>query len=170
MTTENTIKKNAEHICVACKASFRFKSLLKNHIRKEHFNRVGLVPHTETQKVNQVWYEKVGETNIIVEIKKISDNKLLIKKLNEDTTITPTELKHRNFDVRKQYPLLGSKMNKTAVEACRVCQKMFGVRLLSKHFAASHANYVKEECETCGATFKRLINCARHICPKNDIK
>ncbi|CAK1554254.1 unnamed protein product [Leptosia nina] len=66
--------------CTGCGKPFNRLMKLKYHIRSAHFNLKSVVPTLETKHVNDIWYESVINTNDVVEMRKESDTKIIIKK------------------------------------------------------------------------------------------
>lgn len=83
---DEPIKSKVKFPCTACGISFCEKRILDKHIRKIHFNtEVNGEPSHFGKLVNDKWIEKVINTNTCVEITKVSNNVLMIKKCPEGT-------------------------------------------------------------------------------------
>lgn len=91
-------------MCKACQLKFSTARDLRFHIREFHFNLLTKVPYCSLKKVNQVWFEKVENSKNIVEIKKATENMLLLRKLDDNTAIKVGELPTNVLDLRGMYP------------------------------------------------------------------
>lgn len=129
-----------KHTCVACLMKFQYVCQLKYHIRKQHFNLTGQTPYCDLKSINQVWFEKVLNTNVIVEIKKLGHNYLLIRKLNENTSIKVTDSEREVFDLRVNYPLSSETkvLTKQGMASCRLCSKVCTKKHWKKHIEEFH--------------------------------
>ncbi|KAF9406175.1 hypothetical protein HW555_013358 [Spodoptera exigua] len=158
-------KNNTKHKCVACKKQFYYNCLLKYHIRREHFNLKAFRPYWETQNVNQIWFERVLNTNFLAKMTKISNNEIAVQKLKEGTNIKPTEMEREEWNLNFLYPTNGKQPLK-----CRICSETYTREKFTKHFKESHGLVLKKYCEKCRKRFKSAMAGANHVCMKSTVE
>ncbi|XP_035457350.1 uncharacterized protein LOC118281027 [Spodoptera frugiperda] len=158
-------KNNTKHKCVACKKQFHYNCLLKYHIRREHFNLKGYRPYYETQNINQIWFEKVLNTDFLAKMTKISNNEIAVQKLNEGTTIKPTEMVCEEIDLHFLYPT-----NRSQPLKCSLCSETYAREKFKKHFMESHGLMLKKSCDKCKQKFVSPTGVVDHICPESAVE
>lgn len=149
--------------CDVCNQTFSKDFLLRIHIRKFHFNLKAKVPYAEIKKVNQVWFEKVLNTNKIIEIKKTGNNTLVLRKLDDNTAIKITDNDRQTIDLSNMYPTYNAKEKKTN---CKYCNKNILKRDHKKHVDEVHLKKTKHNCNNCNRSFKRSYQYLQHQCGK----
>lgn len=155
-------KFNGKFQCNVCQSSYPQLCLLKYHIRKAHFNLTSHPPYCELQKVNQVWFERVLNTNIIVEMRKMDHNTIIIKKLDGSLNVQVLEKYRKLIDLRSVYPI-GRSMERVT---CHLCKKIYVKRDMKKHMDEKHCKIAKHKCNNCCRTFKRSYAFLKHVCNK----
>lgn len=148
--------------CVVCKHNFSSDFLLRIHIRKFHFNLKSKVPYAEIKKVNQTWFEKVLNSNKIIEIKKTGKNTLVLRKLEDSTAIKVMDVNDsETIDLSNMYPTHNPKSQQTK---CKYCNKLYLKRDYKKHVDEVHLNKTKHNCNNCHRNFKRSYQYLKHQC------
>lgn len=137
--------------------------LLRIHIRKFHFNLKAKVPYAEIKKVNQIWFEKVLNSNKIIEIKKTGKNTLVLRKLDDNTAIKIMDGDRQTIDLSSMYPTYNTKAKKLN---CKYCNKYILKRDHKKHIDEVHLKKTKHNCNNCNRSFKRLYQYLQHQCGK----
>lgn len=128
--------KNYRHMCQACQINFFHQRDLKHHIREYHFNLLSNAPYSDFKKVNQVWFEKVMNSKNIVEIKKVAQNILLMRKLDDNTAMKVSSHDTEVIDLRDVYPTLYKYKMK-----CDYCFKSYDKGYINKHINDVHLKY-----------------------------
>ncbi|XP_022833990.1 zinc finger protein 624-like [Spodoptera litura] len=158
-------KNNTKHKCVACKKQFHYNCLLKYHIRREHFNLKSFRPYYETQNINQIWFEKVLNTDFLAKMTKLSNNMIAVQKLNEGTTIKPTEIVPEEIDLHLLYPT-----NRTQPLKCSLCSEPYTRKKLKRHFKEIHGLVLKKVCDKCKKKFRSPMGVVNHICSESSVE
>ncbi|XP_049884304.1 zinc finger protein 568-like isoform X2 [Pectinophora gossypiella] len=151
--------KEKVHHCNVCSKTYKLKKLLTYHIRRHHFNLQAKIPYAERKKVNQVWFEKVLNSNKILEIKKASENTLIMRGLDENTGIKVPVVNDKVIDLSNIYPV-----DRHSIVTCDLCQKSFQKRNFKKHYEEIHLNKKKMHCNNCNQVFKRAYQFLQHRC------
>lgn len=149
--------------CHVCERKFPRKITLFYHIRRIHFNLQAKIPYAELKKVNQVWFEKVLNSDIVVEIKKTGQNTLIIRKLDENTNIKVTDTNTEIIDLSSLYPV--AKAIEPRVD-CDICKRSYVKKDYKKHFQEIHMKSIKHHCNNCKRNFKRSYQYLQHVCNK----
>nr|XP_026490667.1 zinc finger protein 320-like [Vanessa tameamea] len=158
-------KQLPSNTCSACEKSFANKGGLKYHIRRSHFNLVTKIPSYSKKQINQVWFEKVLNTDSIVEIKKSGNNVLLIRKYTDNKQVRVQECKVL-LDLSTLYPT----GNRVTTTECEICKMVILDRDFKKHYDEKHSEVKKHHCNNCNMTFKRSYFFVRHTCNKKKRK
>ncbi|KAI5639284.1 hypothetical protein NE865_08144 [Phthorimaea operculella] len=153
----NTVKFS----CQVCNNDFKTSTALRYHIRSQHFNLQAKIPYAEYKKVNQIWFEKVQNSNKIMEIRKTGHNTLIMRTLDENTGIKVNEVNRKIIDLNHLYP---SESEKNVRVICDECGKSCLKRDFKKHFEETHLNKKRHECNLCKRTFKRSYLFLQHKC------
>ncbi|XP_028167186.1 zinc finger protein 568-like [Ostrinia furnacalis] len=148
--------------CPGCDKPFAEMFQLRYHIRRQHFNLKAKLPYCNQKKVNQVWFERVHNSNNVMEIRKTGPNTLVMRKLDENTAIKVAEQNTEEIDLTHIYPT-GEMVGKVE---CKICQKEYERKSIKKHMEEVHYNKRKHHCNNCDSTFKRLYQFLKHVCTK----
>ncbi|KAM3955054.1 uncharacterized protein ACR2FA_011063 [Aphomia sociella] len=136
-SNEKKIKKSH---CYVCDRNFSNVWDLRYHIRQTHFNLKARSPYCDIKKINQVWFEKVQNTNYILEIKKTGQNSLSLRRMNENTAIKVLERHTEVIDLDYMYPTTrqSTKKSPSVYVECELCKKKFLKRYLLCHKLKKH--------------------------------
>ncbi|XP_059050330.1 uncharacterized protein LOC131845303 [Achroia grisella] len=136
----NSSKELKGSYCHVCNLHYRTVWDLRYHIRQTHFNLKAKTPYCNMKKVNQVWFEKVQNSNNIIEVRKTGANSLVIRKLSEKTAIKVNDMDTDVVDLTHLYPTLKRvrvKTGKVTIQ-CDICQKRVLKRYLVHHKLFKH--------------------------------
>lgn len=134
---------------------------MKYHIRREHYNLKAKIPLSINKEVNEVWFEKVLNSQSIVEIKKVSHNLLLIRKCEENIPESIQECEEI-LDLTQFYPT----GKRSHLITCDICNMKVLKRTFKKHYEERHSKLERHHCKVCNISFKRSYFFARHECNK----
>ncbi|KAL0858307.1 hypothetical protein ABMA27_012207 [Loxostege sticticalis] len=148
--------------CNVCFKTFTHMFQLRTHIRRYHFNLKAKIPYCYQKKVNQVWFERVRNSNNVMEIRKKGPNTLVMRKLDDNTAIKVAEQETEEIDLTKVYPT----DTRQDVVKCKLCSKKYKKRNLKKHMEEVHYNKRKYDCNNCKTKFKRLYQFLKHRCQR----
>lgn len=147
--------------CEACDALFAQNWQLRYHIRRFHFNLLAAIPHAHAKEVNQVWFEKVLNTNLVMQIKKTGANSLIMKPIPPNAGVT-IHSDNKLIDLSEQYPTGRKKID----EICGICFKIYRKKDIKKHMDEKHFKIMKHRCNNCCMSFKRSYQFLQHVCHK----
>ncbi|CAG9119923.1 unnamed protein product [Plutella xylostella] len=147
--------------CTVCDERYQQKWRLVRHIRLAHYNLEAKTLSCELKKVNQVWFEKVLNSNTVMEMKKTGQNVLVMRKLGPNTAIKVHDTNNPVTDLSDLYPTSADE----TVE-CSFCKKRFNKRCLTKHIEERHLSVQRHHCNNCNSSFKRHYLYIRHVCNK----
>ncbi|XP_026762142.1 zinc finger protein Xfin-like [Galleria mellonella] len=164
------------HTCLACGVYYCEERLLKFHIRKEHFNLTTPTPsNIHEKKLNDTWVERVSESETYVQMTKVNNNIITIKKCDSLTAkeLCDTEFKIKDKGVTEYYDayahfLACKRADSQYTKAiCDYCNKEMLKKSLLAHIRERHLNIRKYKCETCQFSFKRHYLFVEHACGKS---
>lgn len=165
-TRQRVKKKITRFKCTACGTNYCEQRSLDNHIRKTHFSFHNSEPHFLKKELNETWVEKVKGSELYVQITKVNNNVLKIKKC--DTIKIETE---NLEECDETYPSEYMKSVQTtvcttqySVAICDYCKKNMIKKSLLKHIQERHLKLKKFKCEKCSEHFNRHYQLANHIC------
>nr|XP_026490676.1 zinc finger protein 3 homolog [Vanessa tameamea] len=147
--------------CRACGVAFCEKRILDNHIRKYHFNiEFNDEPSHFNKLLNERWIEKVISTDACVEMTKINNNVIIIKKCTkvEEMPEIKKEVKTKKSLYRAQF------IDQYSKAICDYCKKEMIKKSLKSHIRERHLNIRKYSCSECCKTFKRHYQLVDHKC------
>ncbi|XP_045509250.1 uncharacterized protein LOC123704793 [Colias croceus] len=121
-----------KHACAACNQAFAQLKRLKYHIRSNHYNLKSKIPIFLKKNVNDVWFERVSNTDNIAEMTKVTEYKLLVRKTEFDETIVNDDTE--DVDVSDLYPI---EYKKEKIE-CNECNIVLTRKDYKKHFKKNH--------------------------------
>ncbi|XP_038220430.1 uncharacterized protein LOC119838527 [Zerene cesonia] len=121
-----------KHPCTACNLSFAQPIRLKYHIRSHHYNLKSKLPMFLKKDVNEVWFERVSNTDNVAEITKVADYKLLVRKTDFNEPFN--EDSGEDVDVTDLYPF---EYKREKVE-CNECNILITRKDYKKHFKNNH--------------------------------
>ncbi|CAK1592287.1 unnamed protein product [Parnassius mnemosyne] len=153
--------------CKVCGIEFCENRVLLGHIRKTHFNlQVKESPHKK-KLPNETWVEKVMQSDAYVEMTKLTDNVIVIKKC----ILTETEKKKikdnrivKTIDYESFYS--DNKYHK-AKDVCRYCKKTMLKKSLANHIRERHLKVRRYKCDTCNSKFNRRYQWTNHTCGRS---
>lgn len=154
--------------CMACDASYCEERLLKYHIRKEHFNLQQKDLDVDKKMLNETWVERVLETEVCVQMTKVNNNVITIKKCGSLKLENQEEDKiDDNHFKQYMHSVFASKDKSQYSKAvCDYCNKEMLKKSLQSHIRERHLKLRRFKCETCLRSFKRHYQLADHICGK----
>ncbi|KAM3955125.1 uncharacterized protein ACR2FA_011005 [Aphomia sociella] len=158
--------------CPACGVTYCEQRLLKYHIRKEHFNLESKSTNSHEKKnLNERWVERVSETEVYVEMTKVNNNIIRIKKVDSikkeesEENVEGKKIKEE-FDWYAQYILTSKDTSQYSKAVCDYCKKEMLKKSLRLHMREKHLNVRKFVCESCKRSFKRHYQLVDHVCGK----
>lgn len=148
--------------CKACSIVFCEKRLLDNHIRKCHFNiEFSNQPSHFNKDLNESWIERVSSTDAFVEMTKINNNLITIKKITKIENVPKIE------KVSSEKSTYGSHfVDQYSKAICDYCKREMIKKSLRTHIREKHLNIRKYSCFECSKTFKRHYLFVNHKCGK----
>ncbi|XP_047039645.1 zinc finger protein 62-like [Helicoverpa zea] len=156
-----------QYKCIACGASFCEERLLKYHIRKKHFNFQENEPTFVQKELNETWVERVLESEVCVEITKVNNNIINIKKSLNSKEVTPKENDEKSRFKEYMFSVIASKEKSQYSKAiCDYCKKEMLKKSLLAHIRERHLRIKKFSCEQCKQGFSRHYQLVDHICGK----
>lgn len=142
----NGIKLNKKSFkCCFCHKTYSKKQILNKHIIKQHYDFNSKEKNKIMRAVNETWIEQVHKLNIFVEMKKINDNVITIKKCKKGKV-------KRNNDLTKAI--------------CDYCEKLMWKKSIIKHIEECHYYIYKYRCKKCLNSYKRKYMLTNHVCGK----
>ncbi|XP_031767800.2 uncharacterized protein LOC113521024 [Galleria mellonella] len=135
--------KLSQSYCKVCNQDFTNVWKLRYHIRRDHFNLQAKIPYCDMKKVNQVWFEKVQNSNKIIEVRKTGHNSLIFRRLSEKTAIKVIDTCANIVDLSNLYPTIRrspAKSSRVLVE-CDICQKKLLKRYVLSHKLRKHKEF-----------------------------
>lgn len=158
---DDPIKSKVKFPCQPCGISFCEKRILDKHIRKLHFNtELNSEPSHFSKLVNEKWVEKAVHADACVEMTKLNNNVITIKKCNkvENMTEIKAEIKTEKYVYGNQFTDQYSKA------ICDYCKKEMIKKSLKCHIRERHLNVRNYACSNCSKTFKRHYQIFDHKC------
>lgn len=148
-----TFPDRKNHECVYCKVGYAEARQLFYHIQKNHLAK----PNHLKKDVNDTWVEAVQNTPNCVEITKIKNNVLSIKKI---------DIKHSKDDMYQeiQARLFAQKETQFRKVKCDYCNKEMLKKSILNHIRERHLKLKKFVCKTCKIAFSRHYMLMNHIC------
>ncbi|KAL4711053.1 hypothetical protein ACJJTC_015229 [Scirpophaga incertulas] len=161
------LKKKA-YTCKACGVKYCEERLLKYHIRKLHFNLQEKQANSE-KKLNETWIERVLESDVCVQITKVNNNVISIKKCE---IVDNNENKKKLGDWTKAEPFkeyinsvfAGIDKSQYSRAICDYCNKEMLKKSLQNHMREKHLKVRRFECENCKRSFYRHYQMMNHTC------
>lgn len=154
--------------CIACGVKYCEERLLKYHIRKTHYNLKEDCPGTR-KAVNETWVERVQESQTFVQMTKLNNNVVSIKKIatiikdDVDTTISVTDEKEK-FKEYITSVFAQKDKSQYSKAICDYCQKEMLKKSLLSHIRERHLKLRKFHCIECKKSFNRHYQLVGHIC------
>lgn len=160
-----------QYRCIACGAHYCEERLLKYHIRKHHFNLHAKEYNFDKKKPNETWVERVKQSEICVEITKIDDNIITIKKLSSSTNIqnvipSKDSIEKSKFEeyISSVFAVIDKSQYSKAI--CDYCNKEMLKKSLQSHIRERHLKLKKFKCNKCKESFSRHYQMVNHTCGK----
>ncbi|CAH0404033.1 unnamed protein product [Chilo suppressalis] len=154
--------------CRACGAQYCEERLLKYHIRKEHFNLQQKEKLSDTKHLNETWVEKVLESNVCVQMTKINNNVITIKKcstIKEENGESKMD-KDSQFASYINSVFGNNDKSQYSKAICDYCNKQMLKKSLLNHIRERHLNIRKFKCVECNRSFNRQYQLTDHSCGK----
>ncbi|XP_013163337.1 PREDICTED: uncharacterized protein LOC106114614 [Papilio xuthus] len=117
--------------CKICQKTFKTSQPLRIHIRQMYFNLKAKTLLCDMKKVQQVWVEKVLNSNELIEIRKTGPNSLLMKKTKQNAIVESNE-DIKEIDLSYLYPT----NNKYQFKECNICEVKISRKKYKKHIAS----------------------------------
>ncbi|XP_059050392.1 zinc finger protein 33A-like [Achroia grisella] len=165
-----------KYSCMACGVTYCEERLLKFHIRKEHFNlkTTAATNVHEKMKLNDTWVERVSESEMYVQMTKVNNNIIVIKKCDDAVTKqledTKVNIKERDitqdFTAYAHYVLSRNDKSQYSRAICDYCKKEMLKKSLPSHIRERHWKIRKFKCNTCNCSFSRHYLLVDHVCGK----
>jgi transposase-like protein len=130
--------------CLACGVKYCEERLLKYHIRKEHFNlqpkdQVAGVSSVVKKPINETWVERVMETEVCVEMTKVNDKVITIKKCKTVKNEHQNNADNKNTFTDYINSVFASKDKSQYSKAvCDYCNKEMLKKSLRNHIRERH--------------------------------
>lgn len=151
--------------CKACGARYCEERLLKYHIRKEHFNLQSSRSLID-KKPNEIWVERVKESQVCVEMTKVNDNVISIKKFGtikmEDRQAKSKEFSHFKEYMHSVFACTDNSQYSKAI--CDYCNKEMLKKSLQSHIRERHLKLKRFKCDICSRSFSRHYQLVDHVC------
>lgn len=164
-------KPKQQYKCIACDISYCEERLLKYHIRKQHFNlhsKENPKTKLDQKKPNETWVERVMQSEICVEMTKIGDNTVTIKKSPQTKKVVTTKdtLEKTKFQeyISSVFAITDKSQYSKAI--CDYCNKEMLKKSLQSHIRERHLKLKRFKCNECNASFSRHYQMVNHICGK----
>lgn len=157
-----------QYKCMACGIIYCEERLLKYHIRKHHFNlKEKETTHIKKRK-NETWVERVMESEICVEMTKINDSVINIKKSPKVSKefANMENLEKSKFDEYISSVFAMKDRSQYSRAICDYCGKEMLKKSLQSHIRERHLKLKRFKCEDCNASFSRHYQLVNHICGK----
>lgn len=178
--------------CIVCDVSYCEERLLKYHIRKHHMNLDNNAPIYTHKNLNDSWVETAMDSECCVQITKVKNNmlsikkcKIKIKKEGKDKTdwkmfteINKSEIKKfktkqtekvkadRNAFQNYLASVFALKDNLYSKAVCDYCNKEMLKKSLIVHIRERHLKLRRFHCYVCNKSFNRHYHLSDHICGK----
>lgn len=157
-----------QYKCMACGTSYCEERLLKYHIRKQHFNLNEKEPTHLKKMLNETWVERVRESEICVEMTKVNNNIINIRKspkTNKDVDIKDN-LETSRFKEYIHSVFASNDKSQYSKAICDYCNKEMLKKSLQSHIRERHLKLKRFHCTDCSARFSRHYQLVNHICGK----
>lgn len=153
--------------CIACGVMYCEERLLKYHIRKTHYNLKDKNPKIK-KEVNDTWVERVQESQTYVQMTKINNNVVSIKKLatikkDNDSKVNVTDEKEK-FKEYLTSIFAQSDKSQYSKATCDYCNKEMLKKSLLSHIRERHLKLRKFHCNECEKSFSRHYQLVGHVC------
>lgn len=157
-----------QYKCIACDTSFCEERLLKYHIRKKHFNFQENEPTFVQKQLNETWVERVLESEVCVEMTKVNNNILNIKKIPKSNAlkITTDNVEANRFKEYMSSVIASKDKSQYSKAICDYCNKEMLKKSLIAHIRERHTRSKQFYCEQCKQGFNRQYQMVNHICGK----
>ncbi|CAK1592288.1 unnamed protein product [Parnassius mnemosyne] len=153
---------HSQFCCKVCGIEYCENRLLVRHIRKTHFNFQAKESLHEKKLPNETWVEKVIQSDAYVEMTKITDNVIAIKRciqINSEHKIKENG-NSKTTDNKALYP----EVKHYSEVVCNYCQKTMLKKSLLNHIREKHLKVRKFKCDTCNYKFNRRYQWINHTC------
>ncbi|XP_028167036.1 zinc finger and BTB domain-containing protein 17-like [Ostrinia furnacalis] len=156
------------YTCQACDASYCEERLLKYHIRKEHFNLQQKNLDIDKKSLNETWVERVLETEVCVEMTKVNNNVIAIRKVGSVKSESQEDGKNVNNPFQQYMRSIFASKDKSQYSkaVCDYCNKEMLKKSLQSHIRERHLKLRRFKCETCLRTYNRHYQLVNHVCGK----
>lgn len=162
------IKSILKFECNACGIAYNEKRLLLYHVRKNHYNLQSDVKFDMNNvKCDRPWIERVMDTDTYVEMKKIQNNVLSIKKceLRDGTKSYESNEKNLNGGYINSI-FAATETSQYSKAVCDYCKKEMLKKSLKSHIRERHLKIRRFQCDRCKKTFNRHYQMVNHVCGK----
>lgn len=151
-------------VCNACGCDYCEERLLKKHIRKHHLNLQNKAPNVCRKNINDTWIERVNNSDIYVQMTKIHDSILQIRRLDIKLKDLETNAREEEgyFEFMSSVSDMDYEPDKKGI--CQYCNKVMLKKSLRLHIRERHLGIRKFVCETCKYGFHRHYQFLKHIC------
>ncbi|CAG9790455.1 unnamed protein product [Diatraea saccharalis] len=164
---DNNVYIRPRYNCRACGAKYCEERLLKYHIRKEHFNLQQKDESIIKKPINETWVERVLESNVCVQMTKINNNVISIKKCGTFKKEVKQEVDENDKFITYVNSVFGCNDKSQYSKAiCDYCNKEMLKKSLPNHIRERHLNIRKFICDICKRSFNRHYQMTDHRCGK----
>lgn len=161
---EDLPKPHKEYPCKACGATYCEERLLKYRIRKEHFN-LQQKNSIVDKKPNETWVERVMESQVCVEMTKVNNNVISIRKYGTiKMEVDKSVLQESNFQEYMHSVFACTDKSQYSKAICDYCNKEMLKKSLQSHIRERHLKLKKFKCEICSRSFNRHYQLVDHVC------
>lgn len=143
---------NHKFHCEFCDVFYCENRLLKLHIRKQHYENIS--KNITDKAINESWIEKIRNSNIYIQIRKINDNVITVQKCSNFIKKSLQETDSNNI----------WSLYREAV--CNYCNKTMLKRSLMQHIKDRHMKKLQYQCKTCKVSYSRYYRFVNHVCGK----
>lgn len=161
-----------QYKCLACGMTYCEERLLKYHIRKTHYNLQPTESVHITKELNETWVERVNKSEVCVQMTKVNNNLLSIKKFGVIKNEHDEKPDVRNVTEKQRFKEYISSIfahkdkSQYSKATCDYCKKEMLKKSLLSHIRERHLKIRRFKCESCNCTFKRHYQMVDHVCGK----
>ncbi|CAB3258297.1 unnamed protein product [Arctia plantaginis] len=161
-------KPKEQYKCYVCGISYCEERLLKYHIRKQHFNLHAKESALDKKKPNETWVERVIQSEICVEMTKVNESTIMIKKSPKTVPFTQNKQASEKTKFREYISSVFAKTDKSQYSkaVCDYCNKEMLKKSLQSHIRERHLLLKRFKCEECNIKFSRHYQLVNHVCGK----
>lgn len=143
--------------CHACEITYTEERCLKHHLKRIHSNSEVKEPKYVKKPVNDTWVERVLETKVCVQMTKLDDNVIAIKKCDDKIASNLNTYFEKSREIN---------MSQYSKAICDYCNKEMLKKSLRLHIKERHMTAGTFKCRVCKNSYSRHYQLVNHICGK----